>query len=203
MGKKKKKIQKLEDRYLWDQNDAAYHESGHAIAFIVYGTNFRHVDIINIPGVRGGRVHGKRRVDGIGYADPFNRIIVDLCGEIAQSHKYNLKYRRDILFSGGKSDNENVSNLLMWIDQTLRSVTYKNLPQSYHPCYRKIRDLLMMNAFKLVNDNWSQIDLIAKELSIKKKLEYWEVVKLLVENNMYDSLVAPPRIKLEPPVSKK
>lgn len=91
----------------------------------------------------------------------------------------------------------------MWIDQTLRSVTYKNLPQSYHPCYRKIRDLLMMNAFKLVSDNWSQIELVAEELFKRRKMTHAEVFILLLENNMYDSLVAPPRIKLEPPVSKK
>ncbi len=199
MGKKKKK--EKDARYLCDQSNAAYHEAGHAIAFIVYGTNFEHVDIINKPD-RGGHVNGKKSVKGIGYADPFNRIVVDLCGEIAQSHKYNLQYRRDVLFAGGESDNRSVDHLIIWIHDFLKTVKYKNLPIGYHPCYRKIRDQLTMDAFKLVNDNWQQIELIAKELVVKRKLTYPEVLKLLITNNMYDNLVEPPRIKLEPPVTK-
>lgn len=208
MGKKKKKDNKrkkkendVDSRYLYDQSDVAYHEAGHAIAFIVYRTNFEHVDIKYRPDKgRGGHVNGKS--EGIGYLDPFTRPIMYYCGEVAQAHKNKLKYRRDMIFSGGEHDNDFASWQLCWADSLFREIVYKNLPPTYHPCFRKLRDQVMLTAFKLVNNNWAQIELVAKELVVKRKLTYPQVLKLLIENNMYDNLIEPPRIKLEPPVTK-
>ena len=202
MGKKKK----IKDtRYLVDQRNASYHEAGHVIALMAMGLRFDHVDIKYKPLIdRGGYVSGKNKEDWYGTPFSLNDYIIGLCGGLAQSHKNNIISRGGLSYCGAEYDLLDVKEHLNWFYTTIcYNVKFKNLPESYHLCYKKLRDKLFEISFKLVSDNWSQIELVAEELFKRRKMTHAEVFILLLENNMYDSLVAPPRIKLEPPVSKK
>jgi hypothetical protein len=197
MGKKKRK-EKKEIRYLYDLTNVAYHEAGHTVAMLAFEAIFVHVDIINrLDKDRSGHVSGYCSIS------PLRNYIVDLCGGLAQSRISNMEVRGGLIYCSASSDCDNAKEQLHYIHEVIRRSKFKNLPTSYNICYRKLRDELFMNSRKLVDDNWTQIELIAKELLAKKKLTYQEVIILLLENNMYDNLVAPPRIKLEPGVSKE
>jgi len=201
MSKKKK-----DTRYLADQRNAAYHEAGHAVALIAMGLRFDHVDIKYKPEKnRGGHITGKIKEDYYGTMFSLNEYVEDLCGGMAQSYKNNIGSRGGLSYCGAETDLNNAKEHLNWFYRVVicGGIKFKNLPESYHMCYEKLRDELFDNAQKLVNDNWLQIELVAKELFEKKRLTYFEVMKLLLSNNMYDSLIAPPKIKLEPPVSKE
>lgn len=201
MGKKKKN---KDIRYLSDQQNAAYHEAGHVIALISMGLRFDHVDIKYRPDKnRGGHVTGKVKTDFYGTPFSLNDYIICLCGGLAQSYKNNIDSRGGLSYCGAETDLDYAGGHLYSFHEIIRYAKFKNLPSGYNMCFKKMRDALFMNAHNLVRNNWLQIDLIAKELAVKRKLMYPEVMRLLLENNMYDSLVAPPRIKLEPPVSKK
>jgi hypothetical protein len=205
MGKKKEKKETTpieeDKRYLYIQADAAYHEAGHVMALISLELTFDHVDIIHKSN-RGGHVNGKIKKNLYAVSSLLNDNIISLCGGMAQSYKNNIGDRGDLVFSCGIPDCDYAEGRLSSFWQTISYVKFKNLPLGYNICLRKLRDELFMTSRKLVVDNWAQIDLIAKELLVKRKLTHREVIVLLLENNMYDNLVAPPRIKLEPEVSK-
>jgi hypothetical protein len=205
MGKKKdKRKEEKEIRYLYDLTNIAYHEAGHTVAILAFEAKFDHVDIINRPDKdRSGHVTGKTKMDHYGVMEPLRNYIVDFCGGLAQSRQSNMESCGGLTYCSASSDCDDAVLQLAYIHEVIRHIKFKNLPPSYNMCYRKLRDELFTNSRKLVNDNWTQIELIAKELLAKKKLTYQEVITLLIENNMYDNLVAPPRIKLEPGVSKE
>jgi hypothetical protein len=74
---------------------------------------------------------------------------------------------------------------------------YAGLPKTYHPCYRKLREEMLLTAQKIVDDNWEQIYVVAEELVIKQKLQYDEVVRLLMNKGLYYTLKTPERVRVD------
>lgn len=194
MGKKKhKKKEKIKPSKIpsYYRISCAYHESGHAIASLCVGALF---DYILVRKRYTGHCDGEVTYPNGSRVFPINRAIICYCGGIADH-----KYRNTIApRSSGGVDADQAFEQINYLHDILLGV------RGYHKCRWNLENEILLTSQKLVDDNWDQIDFLAKYiLKNKKKMYYYEVIRLLLENNMYDSLVTPPRIKLEPGVCKE
>lgn len=152
----------------------AYHESGHAIAALVYGHHFKNVNIIH-----------KKKSDGrlSGYIGgfPLDCAIVYYSGAIACS-----KIGDGIIFCGGENDVRYAHEQIAWV------CDYLLKPDRFE----EVRRDIYSSAEWLVDNNWAQIEVVAEKLIKKKKILYGDVIKLLIKNDLFNSLKMPERLKL-------
>jgi hypothetical protein len=168
-------------RTLYETQSAAYHESGHAIAALILQQDFRGVTIKQ-------RKYSWGRLEGYKHGSPLARTIVYFTGPLAQSKIMN----QDIMFCendyylncGGGADFNNACLNLNWIYNMLST-------KSYRPCKRKLYASVVDISKEIVNNNHDQIELLAKKLLKKETIWYADIIKLLVKNKMFDSMVVP------------
>ena len=182
-------------RPLYETRCAAYHESAHAIAALVLNQKFNGVTIKQKKNSWG---------ELIGYYDgpPLARAIVFLAGPLAQSIVFNQKMllcgTEEYYFNcGGKSDFNNACIELNWIYNTLQTTKHEDYPETYMPCKRKLY-ISALNVSKIIVDNnRDQIEVLAKKLLKKETIWYSDIIKILIKNNLYDSLAVPKMPSLE------
>lgn len=182
-------------RPLYATRCAAYHECGHVIAALVLNQKFNGVTIKQ-----------KKNSWGklIGYHDgpPLARAIVFIAGPLAQSIVFNQEMllcgTEEYYFNcGGKADFNNACIELNWIYNTLQTTKHKNYPKTYMPCKRKLYISTLEVAKSIVNDNRNQIEVLGKKLLKKETIWYSDIIKILIKNKMYDSLVVSKMPSLE------
>ncbi|MFA5745741.1 MAG: hypothetical protein WCX79_00985 [Candidatus Paceibacterota bacterium] len=165
-------------RTLYETRSAAYHESGHTIAALILQQDFRGVTIKQ-------RKHSWGRLEGYKHGSPLARAIVYLTGPLAQSKILN----QDIMFCGddyylncgGGADFNNACVELNWIHNVLKETS----------CKRKLYISVLDTSKEIVNNNRDQIQLLAKELLKEETIWYSDILKLLIKNKMFDSMVVP------------
>lgn len=152
----------------------AYHESGHAIAALVYGHHFKNVNIIH-----------KKKSDGrlSGYIGgfPLDCAVVYYSGAVACS-----RIGSSIVFCGGENDVKYAHEQIAWVCEYLLK------PDRFD----EVRNQLYSSAEWLVDNNWKQIEVVAEKLIKRKKIAYGDVIKLLIKNDSFDNLKMPGRLKL-------
>jgi hypothetical protein len=181
-------------RPLYETRCAAYHECGHVIAAIVLNQKFNGVTIKQSKNSWG-------KLEGYTDGPPLARALVFLAGPLTQSIIFNqdmlLCGTEEYYFNcGGKADFNNACIELDWIYNTLKTTKYKNYPRSYKPCKRKFYISTLEVTKSIVGDN-NQIEVLAKKLLKKETIWYSDIIKILIKNEMYDSLVNPKMPKLE------
>ena len=152
----------------------SYHEAGHAIAAVVLGQKFKCATVKR-------RESSWGRLEGFNGGHPIFSAIVYFSGPLAQS-----KLGCEILECDGNGDFDNARAQLDWLCVVVVEIDNKKLYNDTMKCARQF-----------VEDNFKQIECIAHVLIDKKRLEYSEIIKLLVENKMYCSLVIPKMPRLE------
>ena len=184
------------ERNLEQTRTAAYHESGHAIAALILNQHFCGVTIKNRNN-SWGRLEGYTHDQGSAVA----RAVVYLSGPITQSKMRNqemLMCSGDYFFNcGGTGDLEVVCQNINWLYYIISNTKYKNFSKTYMPCKRKFYQGFLDTTRQLVDENHDQIELLANKLLKKETLWYADIIKLLVKNEMFDSLVIPKMPKFE------
>jgi len=182
-------------RPLYETHCAAYHECGHAITALILNQKFNGVTIKQ-------RKNSWGRLEGYTDGPPLARAIVFLAGPLAQS----LNLHQDMLLCGteeyyfncgGKADFNNACVELNWIYNTLQTTKYKKYPKTYKPCKRRLYISTMKTAKEIVINNNKQIEVLAKKLLKKETIWYSDIIKILIKNEMFDSLVVPKMPRLE------
>ena len=150
----------------------SYHESGHAIAAMTLGQKFNCATL-----KRRGNSWG--RLEGFNGGHPIFSAMVYFSGPLAQSH-HGCKIPK----CGGVGDFNNARAQLDWLCSVVK-IDNKKLYNNTMECARQ-----------LVKENFEQIECISCALVDRKRLGWSEIIKLLVENKMYDSLAIPKMSKL-------
>lgn len=150
----------------------AYHEAGHTVASMALGCYFKNVNL--------------SRINAFRPADLIDAAIVFYSGPVAlhKSRGY------PILMCGGEHDAE------LAYDAIYKLVLMVSSKKS-HPCNFRILHGCFQSAEQLINDNWVQVELIAKHLLKKKKLSYADTMRILYKHGGYDNLKVPNKIKLK------
>jgi hypothetical protein len=163
----------------------AFHESGHAVAALVFGIHFRDVTI-RYNNVSCGSVNG------LGESYYTISAIISLCGPISQSKFEN---KNELEYNSSYMDIDDAEHAINGLITTLKSIKYKN---GYRPCEKKLYNDMFTSALILVNSNWDQIKCISENLlKLESDLSYYDCVTLLLENGLYDSMIRPELPKLE------
>ncbi len=186
-------------RLLCDIRRDAYHEAGHAISCLVYKISFRNVFVrFKKVTYKTKRCGGLNTDNGYIYGSPIERAVGMLCGIVSRSKKFG----DNLIFCGGcgrgYGDINKADELIfkVWSYHSCL-LEYKNLSKLYHPCYNKLRNDVLLAAQKLVDDNWEQICVVAEELAEKQRLEYDEVIRLLMNKELYYNLKIPENIRVD------
>lgn len=98
---------------------------------------------------------------------------------------------------GGKADFNNACIELDWIYNTLKTTKCKEYPRTYKPCKRRFYISALDTTKEIVNNNSKQIEILAEKLLKTETIWYSDIIKILIKNKMYDSLVVPKMPKLE------
>jgi ATP-dependent Zn protease len=177
--------------------DAAYHETGHAIAALVLNAaTFVGVSLVmkddngesNVPSSNG-------RLEGYfsNNHDYISNVIVYYAGPYAE-HKFR---EENILFAGADSDKNCINTFINEINEIYDNIKYDDGSGEYKCSKKKIREVLFKVTEQLVEDNKDQIKFIAEKLYKRTYLTREEIIRLLIKHKMYDTLEVPKMPKLE------